>query len=384
MNILHVYKTYLTESYGGIEQAIKQISLGLAHQGHNNRIFCLNKDSELKITQKEEAEIFSYPLNFEIASTGFSFSAISGFRKLAQWADIIHYHFPWPFADLLHFISRTKKPTILTYHSDIIRQKKLLKLYGPLQKAFLNSVTKIVATSPNYLSTSNILQLYRAKTSVIPIGLDKSTYPQAPLTLVNHWQKILPEKFFLFIGVMRYYKGLHILLDALKERDFPTVLVGVGPSEQELKEHVQQLQLKNVYFVGAISDLDKTALLQLCTAVVFPSHLRSEAFGISLLEGAMFSKPIISAEIGTGTTYININQETGLVIPPSNSAALHNAMQFIWDHPQQAKVMGEKAYQRYLSLFTADKMVHSYLQLYIELISKSQTKGLIHIQSLTK
>lgn len=384
MNILHVYKTYLTESYGGIEQAIKQISLGLAHQGHNNRIFCLNKDSELKITQKEEAEIFSYPLNFEIASTGFSFSAISGFRKLAQWADIIHYHFPWPFADLLHFISRTKKPTILTYHSDIIRQKKLLKLYGPLQKAFLNSVTKIVATSPNYLSTSNILQLYRAKTSVIPIGLDKSTYPQPPLTVINHWRKILPEKFFLFIGVMRYYKGLHILLDALKERDFPTVLVGVGPSEQELKEHVQQLQLKNVYFVGAISDLDKTALLQLCTAVVFPSHLRSEAFGISLLEGAMFSKPIISAEIGTGTTYININQETGLVIPPSNSAALHNAMQFIWDQPQQAKVMGEKAYQRYLSLFTADKMVHSYLQLYIELISKSQTKGLIHIQSLTK
>jgi glycosyltransferase involved in cell wall biosynthesis len=367
MNILHVYKTYLTESHGGIEQAIKQITRGTTLRGYKNRIFCLSKHTDCRVIQHEEAEIFLYPLNFEIASTGFSFSAIAGFRKLAKWADVIHYHFPWPFADLLHFMSRTKKPTVLTYHSDIVRQKKLLKLYSPLKRAFLNSVSKIVATSPNYLSTSEILQHYHYKTTVVPIGLDKSTYAQPSESVLKHWKKTVPERFFLFIGVMRYYKGLYILLDALKDHDFPMVIVGVGPMEQELKERVKQLKLQNVYFVGALSDLDKIALLQLCAAIVFPSHLRSEAFGISLLEGAMFAKPLISAEIGTGTTYININQETGLVIPPSDPNALLTAMQFIWDNPQQAKEMGERAYQRYLSLFTAEKMVDSYLKLYTEL-----------------
>ena len=72
-------------------------------------------------------------------------------------------------------------------------------------------------------------------------------------------------------------------------------------------------------------------MFELCFAVLFPSHLRSEAFGISLLEGAMYGKPLISSEIGTGTTYINIDKETGLVVPPSDPIALREAMDFLWN-----------------------------------------------------
>ena len=101
--------------------------------------------------------------------------------------------------------------------------------------------------------------------------------------------------------------------------------------------------------------------------VVFPSHLRSEAFGISLLEGAMYGKPLISSEIGTGTTYINIANETGLVVPPSNAQALKEAMQYLWDNPEQAAEMGKRAEERYWKYFTADIMVNSYAELYRKL-----------------
>ena len=111
-------------------------------------------------------------------------------------------------------------------------------------------------------------------------------------------------------------------------------------------------------------------MLALCSAVVFPSHLRSEAFGITLLEGAMYSKPLISSEIGTGTTFININQHTGLVVPPSDPAALRLAMDQLWDNIELSEEFGRNARNRYLENFTSEKMVSSYIDLYNEIMAR--------------
>jgi glycosyltransferase involved in cell wall biosynthesis len=115
------------------------------------------------------------------------------------------------------------------------------------------------------------------------------------------------------------------------------------------------------------------ALLTLCYAMAFPSHLRSEAFGISLLEGAMYGKPMISSEIGTGTSYINIDGDTGLVVPPSDPAAFGNAMRTLWEDPALAAAMGQRAGERYRALFTNEKMAADYAELYCE-VAKISTK----------
>jgi rhamnosyl/mannosyltransferase len=172
----------------------------------------------------------------------------------------------------------------------------------------------------------------------------------------------------LFVGLIRYYKGLHILLEAAQGTDYPIVILGAGPIESELKAQAAQLGLSNIHFLGFLSDEDKVALLTLSYAVVFPSHLRSEAFGVSLLEGAMYGKPLISSEIGTGTSFINIADETGIVIPPSDPKALRQAMTYLWEHPEQAVEMGQRAERRYRQFFTADQMVKSYIDLYHELL----------------
>jgi rhamnosyl/mannosyltransferase len=115
-------------------------------------------------------------------------------------------------------------------------------------------------------------------------------------------------------------------------------------------------------------DRDKVALIQLSFAVVFPSHLRSEAFGISLLEGAMYGKPMISSEIGTRTTFVNVDRETDLVVLPSDPAAFKPAMRFLADNPELAAKMGARARERYENLFTADGMVSAYCELYETLL----------------
>ena len=368
IRVLHFYRTAFPDTMGGIEQVIHQLALGASQLGIEVDVLSLSSDKGVKSIELDGYRAHRAHLNFQIASTGFSLSAIWRFSQLAKKADVIHYHFPWPFMDVVHFATCVKKPSIVTYHSDIIRQKQLLSIYRPLKNKFLASVDTIVATSPNYLATSHVMSKYPEKTCVIPIGLDKSTYPKPSLDRIKFWREKLGVKFFLFVGVIRYYKGLHILLQAAQGTDYPIVIVGAGPIEQQLKIEVVKLGLKSVYFLGFLPDEDKVALLKLCYGVIFPSHLRSEAFGISLLEGAMYGKPMISSEIGTGTTFINIGNETGLVVPPSDPIALREAMHYLWRHPVQAAAMGKRAEERYWSHFTAERMVKSYVYLYRRLM----------------
>jgi glycosyltransferase involved in cell wall biosynthesis len=366
--VLHFFKTYYPDSFGGIEQAIFQMCKGCARYGYTSEVLALSSDAHEEPIEFSGHLVHQAKLDFQVASTGLSFSAFRKFADLARQADIVHLHYPWPFMDIVHFATGHGKPTVVTYHSDIIRQKTLLKLYRPLKRRFLASVDRIVATSPNYLATSPVLNLYRDKIVEITYGLDKSTYPMPAPALLANWRSQLPERFFIFVGMLRYYKGLHILLDALQGTDYPVVIVGSGPVEAELKSHVVRLGLRNVHFLGQLPDEDKVALLTLCYGVVFPSHLRSEAFGLSLLEGAMFGKPMISSEIGTGTTYINIADETGLVVPPSDPAALRQAMSYLWEHPAEAAAMGRRAEERYWKYFTAEQMAKSYADLYGDLM----------------
>jgi rhamnosyl/mannosyltransferase len=370
MRVLHFYKTYYPDSLGGIEQVIRQLCKGTGKLGVHNEVLSLSRQQNLAPYELDGTMVYRVPQDFEIASNACSLAAIGALARHAREADVVHYHFPWPFMDVAHFMARIRKPSVVTYHSDIVRQKHLLRLYQPLKHRFLQSVDTIVATSPNYLASSAVLDRYRDKTRVITYGLDRSTYPEPSQALVDKWRAEVGDKFFLFVGVLRYYKGLHILLDAVEKLDYPVVIVGAGPIEQELKAHAGRLGLKHVRFVGALDDADKVALLKLCYAVAFPSHLRSEAFGISLLEGAMFGKPMISSEIGTGTTYINVDGETGLVAPPSDAGALREAMQKLWDNPQLAGDMGVRAEARYRELFTSEQMAASYTALYHELVAR--------------
>lgn len=370
MRVLQFYRTSYPDTMGGIEQVIHQIARGASKLGVKTDVLSLTAARHTAVTELEGYRVQRARLDLQIASTGLSMAAFRRFAQLAKQVDLIHYHFPWPFMDVVHFVTRVDKPTLVTYHSDIVRQKQLLKLYRPLKTRFLGSMDRIVATSPNYFATSDVLRNYANKVSVIPIGLDKASYPLPDPQLQQAWRAQFGPKFFLFVGVIRYYKGLHILLEAARASDYPIVIVGAGPVEKELKEQAAQFGLRNVHFLGHMPDEDKVALLSLCTAVVFPSHLRSEAFGISLLEGAMFGKPMISSEIGTGTSYINIGGETGLVVPANDPRALHEAMRQLWEQPEQAAQMGARAEERYWKYFTAGTMARSYVDLYSDLVRR--------------
>ena len=364
MHILQCYKTALPLSMGGVEQVMHHISAGLVKHGHRSTILAFSPQKEVQVIDYLGYRVIAIPATQEIASMPLSIKGFSYFKNLCKEADIIHYHYPFPWMDLMHLVHPHDKPCVMTYHSDIVKQKNLLKLYKPLQQYFLKRMDAIVATSPKYIESSEILRKYSNKVRCIPLGLEDKHDSSISQEKLNEWKTKLPERFLLFVGVFRYYKGLKYLLEALEGLDCPVVLIGDGPEKEALWALKDKLNLKNLFFLGQLDDQNKNAVLTLASGVILPSHLRSEAFGLSLLEGAMFGKPLISCEIRTGTSYINQDGVTGWVVQPEDKISLRNALTQWYENPEKSLEFGKNARNRYLELFQASKMIESYMDIY--------------------
>lgn len=371
VRVLHVIKTYVPETQGGMEEAVRQLCAVTAGLGVTSTVLTLTRGRTPQDEQRSEARVVAVPRTAEAASCPVALGGPGAFRRLVRQTDVVQYHFPWPFGDLLDRWRPARVPSIVTYQSDIVRQRRLLQLYRPLMHSFLHRAARIVVASPGYARGSPHLGRYTDKLEVIPLGLDEATYGAPDPARVAAWRERLGEGFFLFMGVLRYYKGLHVLVEAVRGAPYRVALLGGGPMEGNLRAQAQASGTDNVVFLGRLPDEDKLALLALCRAVVLPSHLRSEAFGIALLEGAMLGKPLVSCEIGTGTTFINLDGETGYAVPPEDPAALRRALDALAADPAVAEALGRGARQRFEALFTAEAMGARYRELYDRVLAEA-------------
>lgn len=375
LSILHVYRTYYPDPPGGLQEAIRQTCLAVQPFGIENTVFTLSPKPEPTEVERPEARVvrsrsWAAPASCDLGG----FQAFGRFRTLARAADVIHYHFPWPFADVLHEGIGAVRPSVLTYHSDVVRQQVLGKIYRPLMMRMLGSMSSVVATSPAYARTSAILAAegIRERVRTIPLGIEESSYPKSGDANILSKLGVGPgEPFFLFVGVLRYYKGLHHLVRAAGNVNAKIVIAGSGPEGKALRELAESIQARNVLFAGQVSDEEKVALLQHCHALVLPSHLRSEAFGMVLVEAAMYGKPMISCEIGTGTSFVNEHGVTGFVVAPEEPRALADSMNGLLVDSALSGRMGEAARRRYEELFSGKALGRQYAALYEELAGRA-------------
>lgn len=368
---LHVYRTYFPDPPGGLQEAIRQLALSTRALGVENTIFTLSPKPEPKELILPEGRVvrrrsWAAPASCDIGG----FAAASCFSRLSREADVIHYLFPWPFADILRAVVRPDRPEVLTYISDVVRQKWLGKAYAPLMWRTLRAMKVIVANCPAYARTSPVLSdpSIRDKVRVIPLGIEESSYPKNGDEGIFERIGVDPhEPFFLFVGVLRYYKGLDYLIRAATSVGARIVIAGSGPEGERLVKLRDEVGAKNVVFAGQISDLEKVSLLKRCQALVLPSHRRSEAYGMVLVEAAMFGRPLISCEIGTGTSFVNAHEETGFVVAPENPDALVRAMNAFLAEERLVGDMGSAARLRYERMFSGTALGKAYADLFREL-----------------
>lgn len=368
--VLHVYRTYFPDPPGGLQEAIRQIALCTGQQGIKNTIFTLSPQPVPAVLAAPEARVvrcrsWLAPASCDLGGP----AAFSTYARLAREADVLHLLFPWPFADVLHAAVRPDRPAVMTYISDVVRQRFLGPAYAPLMWRTLRSMRLIVANAPVYAETSPILSHrdIRDKVRIIPLGIEESSYSKiGDSQIFSRLGLAEDQPFFLFIGVLRYYKGLEFLIRAAKNLGAKIVIVGSGPMGASLRNQAREAAADNVVFAGQVSDAEKVALLKRCRALVLPSHLRSEAFGMVLVEASMFGRPLISCEIGTGTSFVNAHEETGFVVQPESPDALRRAMQTLLLDEGLAHRMGCAARARYEALFSGPALGRVYAALFRE------------------
>lgn len=372
LKVLHVYRTYYPDAPGGVQEAIRQIALATADRGVESRIFTLSPCPEPAILDAAEGRVirgrsWAAPASCDLGTP----AAVSRFAREARRADVIHYHFPWPFADLMHLLVRPQRPTVMTYHSDVVNKGVLGHLYRPLMRAMLKRMDAIVATSPAYTHSSRVLShdVAPERLKVIPLGIVESSYDayrEAGERLnVDRLFGLKENGYLLFLGALRGYKGLATLGEAAGLSRMPVVLAGDGPQQGVVRSMAESNP--DLIWLGQVSDAEKMALLEGCRALVLPSDMRSEAFGMVLVEAAMCARPVISTQLGTGTTYVNQDGVTGLVVPPADARALAQAMDRLAGDPADAARMGQAARQRYEERFSGEVLGREYAGLYAEL-----------------
>lgn len=375
MRVLHVYRTYFPDAPGGIQEAIRQIALATRPHGVESRIFTLSTAPSPTQINAEEGQIirsrsWAAPASCDLGGL----RALTRFRDEARHAEVIHYHFPWPFSDLLHLFTRPKAPALMTYHADIVNKGLVLEaLYRPLMQKMLARMQAVVTTSPDYEQQSTVLRRHvtAEQRRVIPLGILESTYETATaesrLIAPAKELGLAPNGYFLFIGSLRAYKGLETLALAAEHSPLPIVIAGAGQEQPIVNRMLRNND--RVFHLENATNATKIALLRDCRALILPSDRRSEAFGMVLIEAGMMGRPAISTRLGTGTSYVNRHDETGLCIEPRDPKALINAFHALMDDDRALRY-GKAARERYERHFSGVALGENYANLYREIIEK--------------
>ena len=359
---------------GGIETTITTLSEGLV-KNFNAEVTALvfNAKKSFTTTDKSIQGVkVKYLANYgSIASLPISLSYFNSILKLK--GDILHIHEPFPWADLaLHYLPRIRRNfsgIIVSWHSDIIRQKWVLTFYKKHIYSLLDIADRIVVSNDRLVNNSSFLPYYKNKCTVIPIGTNirwaKNDDNSSFIDRTNS------KKSILFVGRLVYYKGIDHLIKAMSFiKDANLIIVGSGPLKSKIIEQIKNINLQDRIFI--IPEVDEK-LLQMyfknCDLFVLPSVEKSETYGIVQIEAMACGKPVICTELGTGTSFINQNGVTGLVIPPRDANSLAEAINKLLSDDNLRLTLGNNAKNRAFNEFTSEKMVERMYNLYKEILS---------------
>lgn len=373
MKVLHIYKDYYPPVIGGIERHINLLANGLAQRGVEVEVLVSNTGIRLERERINGISVTKAPQLGRFASAPLNITFPYWLRRLGKNTDILHFHFPNPTGELSYLVSGLDQKVVVSYHSDIIRQVNLLKLYSPFLLKFLKRADIILTSSNNYLMSSKVLSNFQSKCKVIPYGHKLPELEISPKTTekIDALRKAYGPSIILFIGRFRNYKGLHILIEAMKKVEGRLLLIGTGPLKKDLRKQVAEARLnKKISFLGELPDQEMIFYLHACDMLVLPSHLRSEAFGFVQLEAMLYGKPVVCTELETGTSFVNQDQKTGLVIPPNDVETLANAINYLLKHPEVRNKYGKAGIERVEQYFSVEKMLDNIISVYQSILSR--------------
>lgn len=368
LKILQVNKLYYPW-IGGMESVVRTIAEKLNSETEMTVLVCREsgKGKKERINGVNIIRAGSMGIKFSMPlSLSFPFLV----RKYAKNADVLILHDPFPLGDLAVLLSGFRGKVIVWWHSDIIKQKHLVKIIKPVINGILNRADAIFTTSENYISGSEYLPRFRDKCRIVSFGIEEKKYLESQLTPILSKQLAKDShKKLLFVGRLVYYKGVGVLIDAFaRVSGAELFIVGTGSDEDALRAQAEPLGDK-VHFLGVLSDEELKSAFADCDIFILPSVEKSEAFGIVQLEAMIYGKPVINTDLETSVPLVSLHGQTGLTVKAGDVNELAEAMNTLVNDTALCQRLGAAAKERVITEFTVDIMTEKVKRYISELLN---------------
>ena len=371
MKVLQIGKFYPIR--GGVEKVMYDLMFGLAGRHVQCDMLCATTEDHPAgiLSVGDYAKVIAMPTEVKLAATTIAPKMIAKLREIAAEYDIVHIHHPDPMACLTLFLSGYQGKVVLHWHSDILKQKLLLRFYQMLQDWLIERADLIVGTTPVYVQDSPFLSKMQHKVDYIPIGVER-VVPDAG-RMMEIRKKYGNKKLIFSLGRLVEYKGYEYLIRAAQYLDgeYQIVIGGKGPLYEELRLLIMRLGVQDrVELIGFVSDEDLAAYYGACDVFCLSSILKTEAFAIVQIEAMSCGKPVVSTHIpSSGVSWVNADGKSGLVVEVENPEALAQAFRAVTRDKETYEYLSSGSYDRYESHFTRDKMVSKCLDIYDRVLS---------------
>lgn len=360
--VTHVFR-YAYPHIGGVETVINQINDSLPNEEFEKEVLCCSNTDKSSFENGVKYNRCRYLL--ELFNDTISLEFLWKLSRVKT--DVLHYHMPFIFGMICHFIARPKyKKLYITYHAELVGYDKIMKYFWWLYKYFYKIADRIHVLSPNVIYSDKILTPFKDKCYVLPFGIDTQVEKKVEQNKIK--EQFKDKKILLCSGRLVRFKGFQFAIEALKNIDNVVLLImGDGKYREVLEEQIKLNQLQNkVFLLGEISDKNyKNEVFEACDIFLLPSIQRTESFAIVQLEAMRHGKPIINTNLGTGVNYVSVDKETGLTVEPKNSEELTNAINKLLNNDNLCLEYGENAKRRVEALFNLESIRERYKDLYI-------------------
>jgi glycosyltransferase involved in cell wall biosynthesis len=317
--------------------------------------------------------ILAYPLHVHIH--GFFVRRL--FKSIEQKFDVVHIHTPLP------PVINTKVPSILTFHSPMLKGAEVIKLRDlfslatkfqakfisyPLEKHLIEKANLVTAVSNRVAKELAEYGLDIKEIQITVNAVDETVFLPAYRSKAN-------RKYILYTGRISYGKGLAELIEcAMKicasRDDIDFILAGDGPLLAELQKEVSDSSFqKRIRFLGRVGRKDIVELYRNATIFAFPSYY--EGLPGSLLEAMSCELPIVATEVPGNIDLIDHNIN-GILVPSKDSVALTDSILMLLEQEELCKRLGKNAREKVIQLFTWNAVSNRILNCYESAIIKGQ------------
>lgn len=365
MRVLQVGKFYPPHK-GGIETVIESISESLAAYAD---VEVLVANDRPRTVRERVGDI---PVT-RAASFG-SMAATSLCPTFSGWmrslcGDINHLHESNPLATIAYLTARPRGKLIVSFHSEIVRQRRLMKGYEPFRRRLLQRAARILVATPDHFLHSPSLAPFREKCAVVPFGIDVDRFSEAPNLSIRAEQlrRRFEPPIVLFVGRLVYYKGVDVLIRSMEGVPATLLIAGDGPMRLRWRRMAREGPSGDrIHFLGEVATEELPSLYHASDVLVLPSINSSEAFGVVQLEAMAAGKPVISTRLNSGVAWVNQHERTGLIVEPGDAEELARAIRHLVEHPELRRSMGSAGLNRVRSEFDRRLMGARLMSIYRE------------------